>query len=178
MSVQVLPSSRENALARAEMHRRGIDFASPYHLRVLRKIGAVKGVTIGDRRKSWDVLKSVHFVEQKVSKTSPILDVGAYASEILCIFHKLGFSELTGIDFNPKLAAMPHAGAIKYVLGDFRETSFPPAAFQVVTAISVLEHGFCGLALKEVSRMLKPGGYFIASVDYWPEKIDTSGIKV
>jgi hypothetical protein len=25
---------------------------------------------------------------------------------------------------------------------------------------------------------LKPGGYFIASVDYWPEKINTAGIKV
>ena len=28
-----------------------------------------------------------------------------------------------------------------------------------------------------MSRLLKPNGYFIASFDYWPEKIDTDGIK-
>jgi hypothetical protein len=28
----------------------------------------------------------------------------------------------------------------------------------------------------EISRLLRPGGYFVASFDYWPEKIDTSGV--
>jgi len=28
--------------------------------------------------------------------------------------------------------------------------------------------------LSEMSRLLSPGGYFIASFDYWPEEIDTS----
>lgn len=42
----------------------------------------------------------------------------------------------------------------------------------------MIEHGFDGRALlTEVSRLLKPNGYFIASFDYWPEKIDTSQIK-
>jgi hypothetical protein len=27
-----------------------------------------------------------------------------------------------------------------------------------------------------MSRLLCPGGYFIASFDYWPEKIDTTGV--
>ena len=39
-------------------------------------------------------------------------------------------------------------------------------------------HGYGGQALlKEMSRLLQQGGYFIASFDYWPEKIDTTGIK-
>jgi len=32
--------------------------------------------------------------------------------------------------------------------------------------------------LNEISRLLRPGGYFIASVDYWPDKIDTTGSKM
>ena len=28
-----------------------------------------------------------------------------------------------------------------------------------------------------MSRLLQVGGYFIASFDYWPDKIDTSGTK-
>jgi SAM-dependent methyltransferase len=177
MSVEVLATSSENVQARAEMRRLGIDFACPLPLRVLRKIRLVKGVSIGDIRKSWDVLKTIQFVEGKVSKSSPILDVGAYASEILCILYKQGFSDLTGIDFNPKLAQMPHAGVIKYQSCDFTQTRLPSEAFEVITAISVLEHGFCGPnILREVSRLLRPGGYFVGSIDYWPEKIDTSGI--
>jgi len=31
--------------------------------------------------------------------------------------------------------------------------------------------------LKEMSRLLKPSGYFIGSFDYWTEKIDTTAIK-
>ena len=177
MSVEVLARSSEYVLARTEMRRRGIDFACPWALRVLRKIRFVKGVSIGDVRKSWDVLKTVQFVEGRVAKTSPILDMGAYASEILCILHKLGFSDLTGIDFNPKLEYMPYAGAIKYILGDFTQTAFASETFGAITAISVLEHGFCSATvLREVSRILRPGGYFIGSIDYWPEKLDTNGV--
>ena len=47
-----------------------------------------------------------------------------------------------------------------------------------ITSVSVIEHGFDEQSLlKEMSRLLVPGGYFIASFDYWPEKIDTSEIK-
>jgi len=179
MSVEVLARSSEYERARGEMRRRGIDFTCPWPLRVLHKIRLVKGVSVGDVRKSWDVLKTIQFVEEKVSKTSPILDMGAYASEILCILHKLGFSDLTGIDFNPKLACMPYAGAIKYVPGDFTQTAFASETFGAITAISVLEHGFCSATvLREVSRILRPGGYFIGSIDYWPEKLDTNGVRV
>jgi hypothetical protein len=41
----------------------------------------------------------------------------------------------------------------------------------------VIEHGFRSTALlEEISILLVPGGYFIASFDYWPEKMDTTGI--
>jgi SAM-dependent methyltransferase len=58
------------------------------------------------------------------------------------------------------------------------QTPFADATFKAITSISVIEHGFDAQALlKEMSRLLQPGGYFIASFDYWPEKIDTTGIE-
>jgi SAM-dependent methyltransferase len=179
MSVEVLTKSSENIHARAQMRRRGLDCVTPLFSKILYKARLLQGVKVGDVKKSWDVLKTIEFIERNLSSASAILDVGAYASEVLCGLHKLGFDDLTGIDLNPKLARMPYADAIKYVVGDFTETSFPAETFAAITAISVLEHGFSAAKVfSELSRILKPGGYLIASVDYWPEKIDTSGITI
>jgi SAM-dependent methyltransferase len=55
-------------------------------------------------------------------------------------------------------------------------TPFEDRSFSCITSISVIEHGFDGSRLvREVSRLLVRGGYFIASFDCWPEKIDSSG---
>ena len=72
---------------------------------------------------------------------------------------------------------MPYADSIRYVAADFTRTPFENEEFDVVTSTSVIEHGFNGTALlTEMARLLRPAGYFIASFDYWPEKIDTSGV--
>lgn len=179
MSVEVLTKSDDNQRARAEMRRRGLDFATPWFGKVLHKTGIVRGVTVGLLQKSWDVLKTLQFIEQHLSKTTPILDLGAYASEVLCSLCKIGYSDLTGIDLNPDLTQMPFKENIRYVTGDFAHTSFPDESFGAITAISVLEHGFCGpKVFREISRILKTGGYFIGSTDYWPEKVDTSGVVI
>jgi ubiquinone/menaquinone biosynthesis C-methylase UbiE len=58
-------------------------------------------------------------------------------------------------------------------------TPFPDNSFDVVTAISVIEHGFNpDLLLKEMSRIVKKGGHFIGSTDYWSEKIDVKNQKI
>ena len=178
MSVIILASRSENDRARAEMRRRGIDCTSSLPVRLLRKAGMLKGVAVGDRGKSWDVLKTVEFIEGHVMPGEPVLDIGAYASEMLCALHRLGYANLTGADLNPNIARMPHGDAIRYVESNFMETPFGDASFKAITAISVIEHGFDGRKLlAEISRLLMPGGYFIASVDYWPEKQDTSSIR-
>ncbi|MBE0604106.1 MAG: class I SAM-dependent methyltransferase, partial [Deltaproteobacteria bacterium] len=103
----------------------------------------------------------------------------AYASEILPALHRLGYSSLTGIDLNRGLLKMPYSGAIRYEIGDFLQAPFGDGSFGAVTAISVIEHGFdAPRLLAEIARLLRPGGYFIASFDYWPEKIDTAGMKI
>ncbi len=179
MCVEVLARQEDVIQARAEIRRRRIGYVVPKPVRILYKARLLKGVSVGDVKKSWDVLKTIEFLEARLAKKAALLDIGAYASEILCSFHKLGFSDLTGVDLNPRVTSMPYSNSVKYMVGDLMRMQFPPESFEAVTAISVLEHGFCsGKVFSEVSRVLKPGGYFVGSVDYWPEKIDTTGINV
>jgi SAM-dependent methyltransferase len=183
VTVQVLHSRIEIDQARRQLRRHGLSHTSPQPLLWLRRIGKKLGlptaVNVGDTIKSWDVLTTSRFIQQNVSPATPILDIGAYASEILCVLHRLHYAALTGVDLNPALKWMPYAGAIRYEVADFMRTPFPAGAFGAITAISVIEHGFQSQPLlREVTRLLRPGGYFIASFDYWPEKVDTTGIEI
>jgi SAM-dependent methyltransferase len=178
MALQVLKSQAENIGSRAEMRRRGIDCACSLWLRLRCKMGMVRGINVGEYRKSWDVLKTVQFIEDHLPLGAPILDIGAYASEVLCALHRLGYNSLSGVDINQTIGEMPYADKISYVVGDFLRVPFKNASFSAVTAISVIEHGFQGKELlMELSRIIRKGGFFIASVDYWPDKIDTRGIR-
>jgi len=155
----------------------GIDCTSPRYLQIASRFGLTKKPIIGDHSKSWDILKTIKLIQSSIEQQAPILDIGAYASEVLCALHRLGYSNLTGVDLNRNLVHMPYAGSINYVLSDFMHLPFPDASLEAVTAISVIEHGFQeDRLLNELSRVVKPGGLFIASVDYWPDKIDTAGI--
>jgi SAM-dependent methyltransferase len=107
------------------------------------------------------------------------MDIGAYASEICPILHRLGFQHVLGLDLNSDILKMPFANNVEYRVGDFLQAPFPGESFGAITAISVIEHGFRGEELaKEMCRLLRPGGLFIASFDYWPEKIATTGIDM
>jgi len=130
---------------------------------------------LGDALKSWDILRTAEFLEGRFPRTARVLDIGAYNSEILSVLHRLGFSRLAGLDLNPGIRGMPFRRHIRYQIGNFLQAPFPDGSFDAVTAISVIEHGLdAPKLLGEVSRLLAPGGCFVASVDYWPEKIDTA----
>jgi SAM-dependent methyltransferase len=178
MAIEVLKNRCDIDAARREMKNRGIDCADHCIKRLLKRWCILPGITLGDSLKSWDVMKTINFLGERVSYDAPLLDLGAYASEILPALHRLGFSNLTGIDLNTRLSDMPYRDKIRYVVENIYETSFENASFAALTAISVIEHGFdSARLLSEVSRLLKLGGYFVASVDYWPEKIDTHEIS-
>ena len=183
MTVQVLHSRIEIDQARRQLRRHGLSHTSPQPVlwlrRIGKKLGLPTGVNVGDTIKSWDVLTTARFIQKNVSPDTPILDIGAYASEILCVLHRLHYAALTGVDLNPALTRMPYAEIIRYEVADFMHTPFPAEAFGAITAISVIEHGFQSQPLlREITRLLRPGGYFIASFDYWPEKVDTTGIDI
>jgi SAM-dependent methyltransferase len=180
--MKVLQSECQIADARREMIDRNIsvldESAGGKVKAFVKRHGLADPLVIGDFVKSWDVLTTVKFLEEHVGRDQPILDMGCYASEVLISLHKAGYQNLAGVDLNPRVAAMPFGGEIRYLVSDFMATSFEGQAFNAITSISVIEHGFDGpKLLKEVSRLLKPGGFFIASFDYWPDKIDTVGTR-
>jgi len=178
MTMQVLQNMQQISKARKELQNRGASCLESKFISKLRKYKLVRGVVLGDLVKSWDVLKTLEFIESKINKNESIIDFGSYASEIIVALHKVGYTNLTGADLNPDLKKMPHQGQIKYEITNFLKTKFSDSSFKVITSISVIEHGFDATALlSEASRLLQPGGYFIASFDYWQEKIDTTGIK-
>ena len=177
MSAVVLQIKSQIDHARLELRSRALSCTSTRLSRFIRRIGISRGVEVGDELKSWDVLKTAQFLEKNVGKGFPVLDVGTYASEILCVLYRMGYSNLTGVDLNLQISHMPYAGTIRYIVSDFMRTPFKNESFEAITSISVIEHGFKSTALlMEISRLLGPGGYFIASFDYWPEKIDTTRI--
>ncbi len=178
MSMIVLQEKIQiNKARQALIDKGGAAVESPLRA-IFRRLGFVREVAVGDWVKSWDVLAAVNFIENHVKTNEPILDIGCYKSEVIVALHKLGYSNLTGVDLNPHVQIMPYQDAIRYEIGDFMHTKFADSSFKAITSISVIEHGFDGPSLlKEMSRLLKPGGYFIASFDYWPEKIDTTMVK-
>jgi SAM-dependent methyltransferase len=178
MVMEVLQNKSQITSARQGLIKIGASSTESKLRSVMRRLRIVRGVVVGDDIKSWDVLSTIKFIQKHVQKDEPILDIGCYASEVIVALHKLGYSNLTGADLNPDLKLMPYQDSIHYEITNFMKTKFEDASFRAITSISVIEHGFDGQALlKEMSRLLRPGGYFIASFDYWPEKIDTTEIK-
>lgn len=179
MTMSVLQNEAQIKQARTELERRGLSSVDPPARQLLRKLRLSSAVAIGDVLKSWDVLRSIELIEQRVPRSGAILDIGAFASEIPIALYRLGYRNLAGVDLNPKLPASPHADVIRYEIADFMQTPFAAASFDAITAISVIEHGFQSQRLlQEMTRLLRPGGLFIASFDYWPEKIATGGQKL
>jgi SAM-dependent methyltransferase len=177
MSAQALRFKWEIDSARLELNRRGLSFTYSWLDNLLHRLGIGHRINVGDHLKSWDVLKTANFLEERVSRDAPTLDIGALASEIVCVLHRLGYTNLFGVDMDPNVTLMPFARAIRYEVANFMHTPFENESFQAITAISVIEHGFKSEALlSEMSRLLRPGGYFIASFDYWPQKVDTTGV--
>lgn len=181
MTGGVLLEKRQVDEARAELRRRDLSCLSgPLPFRyLLRKLGARIPAAVGYRIKSWDVLETVHYIEQYVPRTAAVLDLGANTSEILPILHRLGYGNLTGIDLAPEVRKMPYARSIRYVEGDFTRTPFDDASFDVLTSISAIEHGYDGdSSFGEAARLLRPAGHLVISFDYWPAKIDTTGTRM
>lgn len=178
--LEVLQTFAETLDARARMRERGIScfperlpwtMSDLFHLRL--------PSTIGDLNKSWDVWKTVSLLEEILDRDDPVLDLGAYASEVLCSLHRLGFRNLTGIDLNPAVRTMPHGESVRWEQGDMMATRFADGSMAAITSISAIEHGVDLDALfREVSRLLRAGGVFVASTDYWPEKITTDGRRI
>ncbi|MBU1663623.1 class I SAM-dependent methyltransferase, partial [Patescibacteria group bacterium] len=104
-----------------------------------------------------------------------ILDVGSTASDMLYNFLPKEV-EINSIDLNNKEIKN---NAIKFSIGDIRQTIYPENNFDVITCISTLEHiGVAGRynsdddqngdikAMLEMKRILKPNGFLLITIPY------------
>jgi SAM-dependent methyltransferase len=125
--------------------------------------------------KTWDVKRALDAIAARLDPGDAILDVGCFACDMLPALKRLGFRDLFGIDLNPAVLEMPYADVIDYTVGDLLFTPWPDNHFAGISAISVIEHGVPDDELcSEVSRLLRPGGIFVFTTDYWPQKIVTT----
>jgi SAM-dependent methyltransferase len=125
--------------------------------------------------KTWDVQRSLGAFVARLDPSDAILDIGCFACDMLPALKRLGFRNLFGIDLNPAVLQMPDADVINYTVGDLLSTPWPDGHFAGISAISVIEHGVPDDELcREVSRLLRPGGIFVFTTDYWPQKIHTT----
>jgi SAM-dependent methyltransferase len=92
-----------------------------------------------------------------------ILDAGCGTGMNLGLLQPYG--EVTGLDISPlALDGCRRRGFNRVVLGNVEELPFGQDAFDLVTALDLLEHVAAPKALAEIYRVLKPGGYAVINV--------------
>jgi SAM-dependent methyltransferase len=129
-----------------------------------------------DRPKNWDTLAALNAILTRAHRSASILDAGtALYSTILPILWRYGYERLTGI--NLEFRKPVRRGPASFLPGDLTATSFEQETFDVITCLSVIEHGVDLTAyFKEASRLLRPGGILVTSTDFYQEPIDTRGM--
>lgn len=173
----MLHSLQQVDTARKILDERGLSTLDTSGRAWLRRYGIWRQPQWGDAVKSWDVLKTIQTIEAGVARDAALADFGAYCSEVPIALSRLGWTNIVGLDLERVPRSQLRRLPFELRREDFMASSLPDAAVDVVTAISVIEHGYNGEALfAEVSRVLKPGGLFLASFDYNPEELDTSHV--
>ena len=147
-------------------------------------------------QKNWDLYNMLQVIEKNAGKSEAILDVGARGCPVLEMLFKRGYSNLYGVDlkfdfqeiFNRVVMAALHRRDFRFLRGyspiklknaNLCKTGFPKNKFMAITSLSVVEHGVpWDDYFKEMSRILKPGGYLLTSTDFWHEEINTNEIFI
>ena len=106
----------------------------------------------------------------RVGIGAPVLDVGTSAGTNLRMLRDLGFTDVTGLDLSLdaiRFCTEKGLGAVKQ--GDVTAMPFDDQSFALVVATDIIEHvEDDGLALREIRRVLQPGGVTLLAVPAFP----------
>ena len=106
-----------------------------------------------------------------------VLDVGCGPALTFDQLLERGF-ECFGVDQSENMIAecqrrYGHHGAARFAVGDIRCLAFPDSFFDVILCLGVLEYVDADVALRELARVLKPGGVLVTSMhnDWSPYRL-------
>jgi ubiquinone/menaquinone biosynthesis C-methylase UbiE len=121
--------------------------------------------------------KLLEFVESNGQKS--YLEVGCGGGFVTKYLAGEYGGEVTGVDIDPLQIELARKGSshikdISYFEADATSLPFEDKKFDIVLSVGVLHHIENWLdALKEMKRVLKPGGYFLYADIIYPERITT-----
>jgi SAM-dependent methyltransferase len=101
---------------------------------------------------------------------SRVLEVGTSAGTNLRMLSEAGFRKVSGIDVSELAVELCRAKGFRDVqVSDVHHMPFDEAAFDLVLATDVIEHlDDDRSALREIRRVVRPGGYVLVSVPAFP----------
>ncbi|MGB7157533.1 MAG: class I SAM-dependent methyltransferase [Tepidisphaeraceae bacterium] len=120
------------------------------------------------------------FLAEHAPPPRRVLDVGCGLGDVLA--EMPGGYDLIGMDyaaFNVKVASRRLRGKAAIAQGSIYEMPYETASMDVCLCLEVLEHiEEDARAVREIARVLKPGGMLLAAVPYtyyWPEYLQLMG---
>lgn len=102
----------------------------------------------------------------ELSHTANILDIGTSTGTNLRLLAEMGHTNVKGLDSSPVARDFcAQKGLAEVMLGDIREIPFADDSVDLVLATDVIEHvDEDDIAIKEIYRIMKPGGYVLCTV--------------
>lgn len=95
-----------------------------------------------------------------IGRGTSVLEIGCGTGIFSRYFAETG-AAVTSMDISPDLIAQAEketTAPVTYLIGDAERLPFPEASFDVVAGSSILHHLDPDIALKEIHRVLRPGG--------------------
>jgi 2-polyprenyl-3-methyl-5-hydroxy-6-metoxy-1,4-benzoquinol methylase len=132
-----------------------------------------------DRTKTWDLLGFVSTVLRYApNKSLKIMDAGSGSKAVLADrLCDIGYTNVYACDTKPNLEKIKNRSKIKYFSCNLEDIPVEDNEFDIIVSMSVIEHLDNPVdSLLKLAKKLCNGGILVISTDYWPDKIDCSGI--
>lgn len=175
--IKVLKNKKQIEDARLKLKEMGADSSTGWSRRIYQTLYFLRFRKPAEKvavNKSWDVLNILQLIEKyKPERNSRIYDMGSYNCEIPLALWWRGYRNVFAADFNPLGRAINWYGnKIQFRQENFYQSTIPAFSLDVITALSVIEHGFEKVEFFKVcSHLLKPGGLVLITTDFHANKI-------